>query len=271
MNGIWSARIAQTVILLAIAIGWLFGSALLMLIGCCLGIASVARDFAKQCEKPWFAVLFGLVVPCGVSLLWGAANALGSMRIRDMFPQLSPVDLGDALNVLSIAYTISFGIGTLALAIDTMGAWAVFSCFKHRREDRARLLTNPFVRAASICVLGYWVTNVALWSLDYAIVKDAERVAGIAKERDLHHAVSGSDAVKDARIGGDSLIDLAIMYQMRSPSSACTGLDADDRVSVLPGGRAMVSPAVTYRTEWTSETVHPIANIYFMDCSPAKR
>jgi hypothetical protein len=151
-----------------------------------------------------------------VSLLWGAANALGSMRIRDMFPQLSPVDLGDALNVLSIAYTISVGIGTLALAIDTMGAWAVFSCFKHRREDRARLLTNPFVRAASICVLGYWVTNVALWSLDYAIVKDAERVAGIAKERDLHHAVSGSDAVEDARIGGDSLIDLAIMYQMRS-------------------------------------------------------
>jgi hypothetical protein len=38
------------------------------------------------------------------------------------------------------------------------------------------------------------------------------------------------------------------MYQMRSPSSACAGLDADDRVSVLPGGRAMVSPAVTYRT-----------------------
>ena len=58
----------------------------------------------------------------------------------------------------------------------------------------------------------------------------------------------GSGAVKDARIGGDSLIDLAIMYQMRSPSSACAGLDADDRVSVLPGGRAMVSPAVTYRT-----------------------
>jgi hypothetical protein len=107
------------------------------------------------------------------------------------------------------------------------------------------------VRAASICVLGYWVTNVALWSPDYAIVKDAERVAGIAKERDLHHAVSGSDAVKDARTGGDSLIDLAIMYQMRLPSSACTPLDADDRVSVLPAGRAVVSPAVTYRTEWT--------------------
>jgi uncharacterized membrane protein YedE/YeeE len=61
MNGIWSARIAQTVIVLAIAIGWRFGAAVLMLIGCCLGIASVVRDFAKQCEKPWFAVLFGLV------------------------------------------------------------------------------------------------------------------------------------------------------------------------------------------------------------------
>lgn len=99
----------------------------------------------------------------------------------------------------------------------------------------------------------------------------AGRVASVAKERDLHHNVSGSDVVKDARIGSDSLIDLAIVYQMRSPGSACTGLDADDRVSVLPGGRAMVSPAVTYRTDSTSETVHPIANIYFMDCSSAKR
>jgi uncharacterized membrane protein YedE/YeeE len=86
MNGIWSARTAQTVILLAIAIGWLFGSALLMLIGCCLGIASVARDFAKQCEKPWFAVLFGLVVPCGVSLLWGGANALANIHFMDCSP-----------------------------------------------------------------------------------------------------------------------------------------------------------------------------------------
>jgi hypothetical protein len=53
MNGIWSARIAQTVILLAIAIaiGWLFGSALFMLIGCCLGMVSVARDFAMQSEN----------------------------------------------------------------------------------------------------------------------------------------------------------------------------------------------------------------------------
>jgi hypothetical protein len=159
----------------------------------------------------------------------------------------------------------------LALAIDTMGAWALFSCFKHRSEDRANLLTNPFVRAASICVLGYWVTNTALCCLDYAIIKDAGRAAAIAQQRSVHHRVSGTDALRDARIGGDSFIDFAIIYQMRSPSSACAGLNADDRVSVLPGGRAMVSPAVTYRTEWTSDTVHPVANIYFMDCSPAQR
>jgi hypothetical protein len=46
-------------------------------------------------------------------------------RLRDLLPARFPGLLG------------ARG-GTVALAVDRMGAWAVLSCFKYRREDQAR-------------------------------------------------------------------------------------------------------------------------------------
>lgn len=123
MNGIWSARIAQMVILLA--------NCNRLAIRLCIAHTDRLLPRHRFCG-PRLCQAMRKAMVCRAVRLASALRgqlAVGSGECprfnanQGIFPQLSPVDLGDALNVLSIAYKISFGIGRLALAIDTMGAW----------------------------------------------------------------------------------------------------------------------------------------------------
>lgn len=266
-------RKTPTVQLVCCAAALLFGLALLTLIYfllICVGALYAFRSFAFLYVRTWFAAMFGLVPAILVGL-----GTVSAITVTGMAYTGDPNSLPLILSVLTAVYATTYGVCLLAGFAHCLAISAAAACLKQRSvatdlklgkmlssPRSSRMFSNPLVRMASLASLGVGLTATAVSAVQLTIVYDLK----VATELVRAHDSSQPATAMDDRFGEDSLLNLATAIQTRIPGNVCAGLSEEDRIAMLPNGRALVRRAVTRHTKWTTETRWPLAEVYVTRC-----
>lgn len=123
-------------------------------------------------------------------------------------PDVNPIDLPDALQVLTFGYAFSLGLCLLAAMVDMLGIFAVVSWLKsgfNRRSYHNSWGSNPLINATSVVVLGGLLTVAANSSLEVTIIRDFK----VAREQSKNGGLQPA-SLADAERGLDSLLAFAL-------------------------------------------------------------
>jgi hypothetical protein len=263
------SRMTAALVLLCCVATFLLGSHLYTLILICLiciGIVHALRSFTAICAQPQFHIPIDTAMKFGPVVL-GAAGLASATYVIGIAFRDDPSNFGHILSVLSFVYAVAYGFCLLAGIVDCM---AISACLKmllaRGNSPYGQVLSNPLVKAASLTALGFTMTTAGIAAVNNTIMADM----AIATERaGLAPSSHGSTEAKD-RLGEESSLYVATAMQTFTPGNVCKGLSGEDRIALLPDGRALVRPAITgHPSEWIKETRWPLAAVYLTRCQPA--
>jgi hypothetical protein len=234
----------------------------------CLGVLHVARSFASLCTRPWFLVLTGIAATVGPSIFL-AMGGISATAIIGIAYRYDPSKLPVILYILTVVYAASFALCLLAAIIVCMAVTATTAClrsmFAPRTEEYDKVLTNPFLKALSLASLGFSLTMAAASTVQHTIMHDSYEAGSRIERGDVPQIANPADLA----FGDDSWLALATAAQTITPGNFCAGLSEEDRVALLPDGRALVSPAITQHPDkWITITLRPLRQIYITRCIP---
>jgi hypothetical protein len=252
-----------TLQLLCCVAALLFGWRLFIAVLICIGTLHAMRSLASLCALPWFPTLIGFVP----AILFGLGTVSAITVSEITFPD-DPNNLPLVLSILTAVYATTYGFCLFAGLVDCMAIGAAAACLKSllvaKSAQSSQMVSNPLLKAVSLASLGVALTVAGNTAVQLTIMRDlkvATTVAELAR-------TSGGPMAGNDRIGEDSWLDVATAVQTRTPGNVCAGLSEQDRISMLPNGRALVRRAVTrHPSEWRTEIRWPLTEVYVTRCN----